>query len=902
MITYIDAKNAGQYTKLFDRAATVLKENWASLTDLAGQLDTYNITQENFEINSLNEYYAYLEFILKALDSDATEFLDATDEAKSFLRLPLDEEVLAINADTRTITVPSSFSRYGVGVQGDELAEVLYFTIDRYFDRVDLARNDIQIRIQWEAKDSNKNIIRGITRNFGKEIIYQEANKPLMVFGWPISHELTQTDGTIKFAVRFYTLDENSKFTYSFTTLPAEIKVNASLDYDLSDNTLIEVDNGSSIINRIKSNGIYDVANYEVPNAPLTNEPGIHAVYATGKIIDLPLDDSGVELEFSARPNPSGAISYNWNRFNYNSTTGEYAGSSNPYTDGVETVYKKVEGNITGEALQYQYYQEVTGDGGVKRYQLISLADDFSDENGEYIYDNENEGFMNKQGETVPLYTKVSRATVKTAGIYTVEASSRILINTVPQSPAMTSAEGIKIPGPLKPEVGFPDGNTTLGEQDVYHVIGDEQNPVTLKVIAAAGEAGKDASEVGDNPQVELTYDWKKVIDDVATSIKAEGAAGAMTASLLPIEKLPDDDTWKAITMENGVEKAKGIHNQKNVILVQDGDTITVYQKADLKRWNSTTDSDQNQDGPHEWVAIDIDTGITGFDAHNVTWQGSGLHDTDEGELNTGAGHIVFWLKVDEIRESNEHFITRAIGRDGEIITLKFEFNTSIRFSEDESEITINDLTSAELDETYCVEVKATRNKISTTQMSGNYRITNAPAMPEITFTDPANGTAVYYTNYFEKAYWTVSDNKIYKLAVLPKTRRSNNPTLSFSVNKPVKSDRIIYAWMRLNYNDNTDEPILEPDFNGVDFGESQEQFSAIFAELNETFFSGGAAEYPDYYITGNIENPTNETLEISYRVTQDDVDGYYYCVVINELNGHINVNISPFFLVTTFH
>jgi len=155
------------------------------------------------------------------------------------------------------------------------LAEILYFTIDRYFDRVDLARNDIQIRIQWEAKDSDKNVIRGITKNFGKEIIYQEANKPLMVFGWPISHELTQTDGTIKFAVRFYTLDENSKFTYSFTTLPAEIKINASLDYNLNDNTLIEVDNGSNIINRIKSDGIYDIVNFEKPNAPLTNEPGL---------------------------------------------------------------------------------------------------------------------------------------------------------------------------------------------------------------------------------------------------------------------------------------------------------------------------------------------------------------------------------------------------------------------------------------------------------------------------------------------------------------------------------------------------------------------------------------------------------------------------------------------------
>ena len=180
--------------------------------------------------------------------------------------------------------------------------------------------------------------------------------------------------------------------------------------------------------------------------------------------------------------------------------------------------------------------------------------------------ENENEGFMNKQGETVPLYTKVSRATVKTAGIYTVEASSRILINTVSQSPEMPSAEGIKIPGPLKPEVSLPDDGTDLGEQDVYHAISKNGNSVTLSVNAAAGETGKDAGEVGDNPQVELTYDWKKIVNGVATNI--EGEPGAMTVSLLPIEKLPTDPAWNSEI---------GIQNQQRVLLTQDHDTITIY-------------------------------------------------------------------------------------------------------------------------------------------------------------------------------------------------------------------------------------------------------------------------------------------------------------------------------------
>ena len=115
MITYIDAKNAGEYTVLFNRAADILREAGlagdSNLADLTYQFSQYDdLSWDNFSINSLNEYYAYLEYLLAVIGKD-------TDKAKNFLRLPLDEEVLAINADTRAIAVPSSFSRYGVPME-----------------------------------------------------------------------------------------------------------------------------------------------------------------------------------------------------------------------------------------------------------------------------------------------------------------------------------------------------------------------------------------------------------------------------------------------------------------------------------------------------------------------------------------------------------------------------------------------------------------------------------------------------------------------------------------------------------------------------------------------------------------------------------------------------------------
>jgi hypothetical protein len=146
MITYISAKNAAKYQVLFDKAADLLRRKQPN--DLTDTLAEYGMTWDNFAIGSLNEYFAYLQDLISAADSE--------DEKKFYVRLPLDEDVFSINADTRQITVPTNFARNGVGVQGDEMAEVIYFTIDRYFDAMDLANDDISIAIQWQARNKDR--------------------------------------------------------------------------------------------------------------------------------------------------------------------------------------------------------------------------------------------------------------------------------------------------------------------------------------------------------------------------------------------------------------------------------------------------------------------------------------------------------------------------------------------------------------------------------------------------------------------------------------------------------------------------------------------------------------------------------------------------------------------------
>ena len=245
MITYIDAKNASQYQILFDKATEQLNnhsEDWWTSES--------NESFENISITTLDEYFSHLEDLARLHDD---HFGDHT-SLEQFLRLPLDEDVFEIDANSRTITVPASFAKNGISVQGDEIAEILYFTIDRYFDATDLSTNDMNVVIQWETKERS-----GLSLGYGKDVVSVPGK---IIFGWPISSELTAAAGSIKFAVRFYKINNGQVLTYSFSTLPAEVVIKPTLNYDILDSAtqnsiLNKVD---TIKNRISSSGIYDAS------------------------------------------------------------------------------------------------------------------------------------------------------------------------------------------------------------------------------------------------------------------------------------------------------------------------------------------------------------------------------------------------------------------------------------------------------------------------------------------------------------------------------------------------------------------------------------------------------------------------------------------------------------------
>ena len=137
---------------------------------------------------------------------------------KKFLRLPLDEPLFEIDANSRKITIPSDFTANGLSVQGDHLAETVFFSIDRYFDYMDL--NNCNIRINWKIGD-----ISGQSVNFSKSV---DAEPGKIVFGWPVAKDLTGKSGTLSFAVEFYTERDNIT-SYSLNTLVSTINIKEGL-------------------------------------------------------------------------------------------------------------------------------------------------------------------------------------------------------------------------------------------------------------------------------------------------------------------------------------------------------------------------------------------------------------------------------------------------------------------------------------------------------------------------------------------------------------------------------------------------------------------------------------------------------------------------------------------------
>lgn len=360
MITSLTKQNKGLYQKFFE--------------DVSKEIDGY-------EVASLQDFFQNLTDIGAIKDG-------------KFLILPLDEEPLKIDANKRTITLPASFKKNGIGVMGDQIAEILFFKIDRYFDTTDLYNETIQI--EWE----NANGEIGFSGPYPTQYVVTENGNDYVYFGWPISEELTETPGNIKFSVRFYSIDEidgEKKVVYSLRTLPATATIHNTLNLDVLENDSylsVTTQEAKTIIQK------------RFKNSPQTD---------TGIVAGLPIwavniletskdlnENTNPEFIVSAYTEDYGTISYKWYRKETENSLPELIEKN------VGIIYLPTEDTTINPNKVY-YKEEVSeDDSNLVGYTVVDLKEETAFPTDYTIYE------------------EYSTYNADTAGFYYVEAVNRI--------------------------------------------------------------------------------------------------------------------------------------------------------------------------------------------------------------------------------------------------------------------------------------------------------------------------------------------------------------------------------------------------------------------------------------------------------------------------------------------
>lgn len=303
------------------------------------------------KISDINDYFTILGNIKQDVQA-GTENFDPY-----MLILPSDEGIFAIDANTRAIDIPVEFKN-GIGVQGDELAEVVYFSIDRYFDTTDLYDKDIFV--QWEAPSGDKGL--SVTINKTLRFLYDKV-----VFGWPITKEMTKKAGDIKFAVRFYEREQNPStdewsLVYSFSTLTATVKVKPALDFN------IDTPDDENILNPINKN---DIIYKMMRNSQAIglDTPAVAPTFDIESFIPADMDkkyDVGQTFRGRAMFKPEddgqakGGITYLWHKINKKGTDSEIKGSGKlSYKENTDSVRKSYDTYyVKNKQGEYEIYTE----------------------------------------------------------------------------------------------------------------------------------------------------------------------------------------------------------------------------------------------------------------------------------------------------------------------------------------------------------------------------------------------------------------------------------------------------------------------------------------------------------------------------------------------------------------
>lgn len=285
------------------------------------------------DIKGLEEYFGIIETITNYIDTNYQIFpLIARDG--EWIK---DEEPFVIDANTRNIKIPNN--NYTYAVSGDDLAETIYFTIDRYFDNIDLSTKNIAVLSQINGQ-------KRLTEITLKDIT---SIPDMIIFGWPISKILTEkTSGILEFSVRFYTLN-GSNIDYSLSTLPAKLNIKYTLDFTKEEGVII--DNASDRAKDL-------LANANIHGTAAVRTPIFHLGDEQIESIDLNVDGQAV-LSAAAHSLDTIPISYYWTK-----------------KDNISNTFNIIDGSDNNSDTSPEYIEIKPTKNDIKKYSIFYEGED----------------------------------------------------------------------------------------------------------------------------------------------------------------------------------------------------------------------------------------------------------------------------------------------------------------------------------------------------------------------------------------------------------------------------------------------------------------------------------------------------------------------------------------------
>lgn len=541
MITKTNKSNSKYYRDLFNRvsdelmshdsssynevtfgsASAIIPCTLATVTEETYEDQRFYVKNDKgeFVLDSSNEFKADVEYYEADRITSLNQYFHYIDRIKEikggkYTRLPLDENLFEIDADKRSITVPPAFAQNGISVQKDEVAETLYFKIDRYYDATDLATQEVFI--EWKNAAGEE----GVSLPWVFDI---ESEPNYIIFGWPLSSRITGTAGQVQFAVRFYKLDEaaDDRLVYSFSTLTQTATIKPGLAFDIAQ--ILSQDRGAIddatelISQRFTSSPLF--GSNDVASKPIfldmeilgfvgsrkseDEEPSIY-LNLTGDNFDQP-----IKLMTEAITEDAGQLSYSWKRKQLENNK---TGNSIPYDKKPEFIYQLTADTAPVDGKTYYKKDETFA-----YVMFIPTIWKESDDPDNYV----------------PIYERFSSVEVNSTGAYWVVARNRV----GSASEEVQSATVI-VPNPVPPVIeegkNLPQSNVLANDKDNEIILtSNAKVPVTVENPSGEGV---------------LSYQWSRSDSEDGEFAAIDGA----TEKTYEVLGLYDEELQKVETDENG--------------------------------------------------------------------------------------------------------------------------------------------------------------------------------------------------------------------------------------------------------------------------------------------------------------------------------------------------------------